>query len=392
MQTSIQVLLPLLTLLGLLPFWAIASRPVHCPTNDTGGKWTSNLPPIAKFPRQEHITLFIPPANILIIGGIIPSPNSDPTNPWPTTDLVQLYDTAATPGGSNWTELPHLPIPLNHANAAYVNGRIYVLLGLEVTADGSWRGTPRSWVLDFEKWRICSGANTGKKLRKVCAKPILWEELPTLPEDLVPRGSAAVGVHGDKIYLAGGMTVLQAWQGGMQDSVGSVVVFDTHRKRWVTEVNKKINDLPAPRDHAGVAVVEGIMYVLGGRDHGQVNVRDTVFALDIRSEKAASKGWRIKEGRMPTARGGVAAAAVGRRIFTFGGEGNSAPGANGVFNQTEAYDVRTDSWQRLGPMRLPRHGTYAAAVDGKIYIPGGGVQIGAGPVDVFDAFEPCIEG
>ncbi|KAM7214563.1 galactose oxidase [Rhypophila decipiens] len=386
MQTFIHVLLPFLT---LLPFWAIATKPIHCQTNNAaGGKWTSDLPPIAKFPRQEHITLFIPPSNILIIGGIIPSPNSDPTNPWPTTDLVQLYDTA-TPGGSNWTELPHLPIPLNHGNAAYVKGKIYVLLGLEVTADGSWRGTPRSWVLDFEKWRICS---SGKK-HKVCAAakpPVLWEELPTLPKDLVARGSAAVGVYGDKIYLAGGMTVLQPWQGGMQDSVGSVVVFDTHRKRWLTEVNKKVDDLPAPRDHAGVAVVEGIMYVLGGRDHGQVNVRDTVFALDIRSEKAASKGWTIKKGRMPTARGGIAAAAVGKRIFTFGGEGNSEPGANGVFNQTEAYDVGTDSWQRLGPMRLPRHGTYAAAVGGRIYIPGGGVQTSAGPVDVVDAFEPCI--
>jgi N-acetylneuraminic acid mutarotase len=92
---------------------------------------------------------------------------------------------------------------------------------------------------------------------------------------------------------------------------------------------------------------------------------------------------------MPTARGGIAAAAVGTTIYTFGGEGNVVDGVNTVFDQVEAYDTRRDRWQRLAPMPIPRHGTAAVAVGGTIYIPGGGNRGGGSPMDVNDAFRAC---
>uniref|UniRef100_UPI0035E2C464 kelch repeat-containing protein n=1 Tax=Actinophytocola algeriensis TaxID=1768010 RepID=UPI0035E2C464 len=72
----------------------------------------------------------------------------------------------------------------------------------------------------------------------------------------------------------------------------------------------------------------------------------------------------------------------------FGGEGNPAPGSNHIFRETEVYDTRKDQWKKLAPMPLPRHGTAAAAIDGTIYIPGGGHQAGGAPVDVVDAYRP----
>jgi N-acetylneuraminic acid mutarotase len=126
------------------------------------------------------------------------------------------------------------------------------------------------------------------------------------------------------------------------------------------------------------------MYVLGGRDHGQGNVRDTVFALDLCDLKA---GWKTRAARMPTARGGVAAGIVGTKVFTFGGEGDNSVDS-GVFNEVEAYDTVADKWETAGTMEIPRHGTYAVGIEGKVYIPGGGTVQGGGPVANFDVFVP----
>jgi N-acetylneuraminic acid mutarotase len=186
-----------------------------------------------------------------------------------------------------------------------------------------------------------------------------------------------MGVRGTKIYLAGGMRTLTPGPGGLQDTVATVSSYDVVTGRW-----ESLPSLPQARDHVGGAIVGGTFYVLGGRDRGQVNVRDTVYAFDLRARR-----W-IERAPMPTARGGIAAAAVGSTIYTFGGEGNPAEGSNGVFAQTEAYDTERNRWQRLAPMPVPRHGTAAVAVGGTIYIPGGGDAAGAAPMDVIDAFRP----
>ncbi|HTV22401.1 MAG TPA: kelch repeat-containing protein, partial [Polyangiaceae bacterium] len=53
---------------------------------------------------------------------------------------------------------------------------------------------------------------------------------------------------------------------------------------------------------------------------------------------------------------------------------------SGVFDDIEAYDAATDSWQALPPMLEPRHGLAAAALDGRIYLPGGASAQGFGAV------------
>ncbi|KAK3368504.1 kelch domain-containing protein [Podospora didyma] len=317
------------------------------------GSWTDTAP-IAIAPRQEHSTVAVNHSSIAIIGGIVP--------PSITTDLVQVYDIHS----NQWRSLPPIPKALNHPNVAAVDGKIYVLGGLAETANSTWGAVSNCWVLDL------TGDATS------------WRALAPLPAGEV-RGSAAIGIHSHIIYLAGGMSVLVLQQGGEQGSVDTVSAFDTLSEKWVT-LPEAAKHLPAPRDHVGGAVVGDTFYVLGGRDHGQTNVRDTVFSLELRT--MGKGGWKTKSGRMPTARGGVAAAAVGTKVYTFGGEGNPAPGSNGVFNQTEAYDTETDTWERLAPMELPRHGTSAAAIGGRVYIPGGGIVQGGAPVNHSDVFWP----
>ena len=333
-------------------FWLTVSAGVGLAKPCEGGFWR-DLAPIALTPRQEHVTVPLPPSSLAILGGIVPAGEI-----FNTTDIVQIYDIQK----DAWRSAAPMPVPLNHANAASLDGKIYLLGGLAVAPDGAWRAIPDSWVYD-----VASST---------------WQAIEPMPSNEA-RGSAAVGVYNKTIFLAGGMTVLSVIS-GEQASVDIVSAFDTVSGRWLA-LPAAATKIPGARDHAGGAVVGDSFFVLGGRDRGQANVRDTVFALDVKNLDA---GWKTKVSKMPTARGGLAAAAVGAKVYTFGGEGNSAEGSSGVFNETEAYDTTSDSWAVLPPMKLPRHGTSATTIGGRIYIPGGGISIGGHPVDNVDVYEP----
>jgi N-acetylneuraminic acid mutarotase len=308
--------------------------------------------------RQEHTTLFLPPSTIAILGGIVPT--NDASLVWATTSLMQFYSIST----NTWTTKASIPIPLNHLNAAVVDGKVYLLGGL---AEESSRG--RAWRAIASSWVYSPSTDS-------------WVSLPNVPSNQL-RGSAAVGVYDKKIYLAGGVTDLELYGNSTQRTVSVVSIFDTVTQKWL-DVPQAAKNLPEGRDHAGAAVVGDKMYVLGGRNNGQGNIKDTVFLLDLCDVKA---GWKISEAKMPTARGGVAAGVIGRKVYTFGGEGNKEV-ESGVFDQVEAYDTVKDTWERVGTMKVPRHGTYAVGVRGKVYIPGGGIVQGGGPVADFDVFEP----
>ncbi|CAO2653374.1 Nn.00g027850.m01.CDS01 [Neocucurbitaria sp. VM-36] len=331
------------------------ASPSHSPTRPPS--WTL-LAPIPLFPRQEHTTVFLPPSTIAILGGVIPSNTSDP--PVDTTSLMQFYFI----NNDTWTTKAPVPRALNHLNAAVVNGKIYVLGGLAETGEKlrTWRAVPDSWVYS---------PSTDS-----------WEEVPGLPAGEA-RGSAAVGVYKHAIYLAGGLIDTELFPGGKEHAVPIVSIFDTRTSTWLP-VPDATRNIPESRDHAGAAVVGSKMYILGGRNGGQLNVRDIVFVLDLRNLEG---GWETGSARMPTPRGGVAAGVVGSKIFTFGGEGNTAV-ASGVFDQVEVYNTRRDTWESIGKMRLPRHGTYAVGVGKRVCIPGGGVLQGGAPVVDFDVFTP----
>lgn len=318
------------------------------------GTWTY-LDPIPHHPRQEHATVAVSSTTLYVLGGIVDYLANQTTDP--TTALVQSY---SIPNNS-WRSAASLPMPINHANAAVVNGKIYVLGALAPDPDWYWRAVPDCWVYTPEE--------------------DAWEVLPPMPASLA-RGSAAVGVHGTTIYLAGGQLLLDVFH-NVLSTVDTVSAYDTATGSW-TLLPAAARSLPAPRDHAGAAVVGDTFYVLGGRAFSQANVSNAVFALDLCNME---RGWRTREATMPTARGGVSTGVVGDKVYIFGGEGNAADGSKGLFNQTEAYDTVMDSWERLMPMEVPRHGTSAVGVRERIYIPGGGILQSGAPVATFDSFQ-----
>ncbi|PYI16244.1 galactose oxidase [Aspergillus violaceofuscus CBS 115571] len=348
-----------LTVLGLV---GVATAAPSC----SPGQWV-NLTSIPQ-PRQEHATAAIGDSIIAIVGGIIPTANSTAT-----TDLVQLYDVTT----DIWRTVAPAPHKVNHANAAGVGDKLYLLGGLVETPLSP--GMTMNWVAT----RACYVYDPAVDA---------WSEIVSMPSG-TEKGSAVVGVHGEMIYLAGGMTVLQT---GYQDAVTSVIALNTTSGSW-QRLDAAAAELPESRQHAAGAVIGDSFYVVGGRRYGQLYHKDTVFELDL-TDLAA--GWSTSVGRMPVSQGGLSGGAVGGNFYAFGGEGN-IDAATGVFNQTQKYDPQSQKWTELAPMPVPRHGTQAVGLGDRVYIPGGGLQqdgksvsVDGGPVTFqhptahFDAYCP----
>jgi N-acetylneuraminic acid mutarotase len=71
---------------------------------------------------------------------------------------------------------------------------------------------------------------------------------------------------------------------------------------------------------------------------------------------------------------------VNKKLYVFGGEDPR------LFSEVEMYDPSVDRWQRLSPMRTPRHGIFAAVIGNAIYIPGGAIAQGFGATDVNEVY------
>jgi N-acetylneuraminic acid mutarotase len=76
-------------------------------------------------------------------------------------------------------------------------------------------------------------------------------------------------------------------------------------------------------------------------------------------------GWELLP-PTPTARTEVAVVNHQDKIYLIGG---FTP--NGISDQVEVYDPKTNSWSTVAPLPSPRHHTTAVSTNGKIYVVGG---------------------
>jgi N-acetylneuraminic acid mutarotase len=252
---------------------------------------------------------------------------------------VVAYD----PGADAWSSFAPLPKELHHVNAAVVGDKIYVV--------GALRDLTFTAVGDVFEYDPASQA---------------WSAKTSMPVD-TQRGASAVGVIGSKIYVVGGLR---------QGAVTDFSAYDAASDTW-----EALPPLPAPRDHLVGGAAGGVFYAIGGRD-GQIDkIEGAVYAFD------PNAGMWLTRAPMLTPRGGAAAALVGGRFLVAGGEGDkSSP--KGVFKEVEAYDPAKDEWTSLTPMLTPRHGTGAAELDGKLYVPGGADKKSFSAVDTVEVYVP----
>lgn len=130
---------------------------------------------------------------------------------------------------------------------------------------------------------------------------------------------------------------------------------------------------PSTSNH-GSAVVDGLLYVIGG--NSRITDRTAVYDPDTDTWSA--------EAPMPLGpRTYLACAAVGTTIYAIGGSTNAS--GSGHLDRVEAYDTLTDTWSTRAPLPGgPRQRLVAAEVGGKVYAIAGWDGSYLGTVEEYD--------
>ncbi|PIQ20768.1 MAG: galactose oxidase [Cytophagales bacterium CG18_big_fil_WC_8_21_14_2_50_42_9] len=255
---------------------------------------------------------------------------------------LDVYDTKT----NKWERKADAPIEMNHFQAVTYNDEVYVIAAFQ----GKYpHETPISRIYIYNP------------------KQDKWREGPEIPAERL-RGSAGVTVYKDKIYLVAGIT------DGHYD--GHVTWFDEYDPK--TNSWRKLPDAPHARDHVSISIADDKLVVAGGRKStARINkvVELTVPEVDIYDFKKGEWKTLPATSNIPTQRAGNSAVTLGNKVLIIGGESTQKIS----HNQTEAFDVRTGTWQTLTPMNTGRHGTGAIVYKNKVYIAAGSANAGGGP-------------
>lgn len=315
----------------------------------------ADAPPAARWSRvadasvaRQEIYPAVLDGRIVVAGGILSQAPG-------FTDLVEAYD----PKTDRWSTLAPLPEGRHHIALATAGGKLYGIGGFS-GAIPDWRAHASVFVYDPRAAR--------------------WSSGPSLPQ---PRAEGVVASIGERIFFIGGRvpTRPDADHIGEHADTSRAEALDVRTGRW-----ERIADAPSARNSAAAAVIDGRIYVAGGRRMvAQEDGRQRpVNVASLEVYDPATDRWETRA-PMPQAQGGLAAASHGGKLYVFGGE-QFVPAAR-VFAEAWVYDPRTDRWSALPPMPTPRHGHGAALVGERIYLMGGGEKVGVAASRVQEALE-----
>ena len=282
----------------------------------------------------------------IVTGGGLVSRQGQPLH---IEDRTAFFDPAA----DRWEQGPSLPAPRHHPMFIAGDADLYVVGGYARTEAGEWSITTTTWVL-------AAGA-----FKAVAALPSPQAE--------------AVGVgRGETLHLITGRTPGGEANGGWNDQADTDrhLIYHVGDDRW--EVGRPC---PMARNSAAAAVLDGAIWVAGGRtvSGGGTGRLDRYSPADDRWDTLAPIPASPATGQQVG--GGLAMAAASGRLVAFGGEWfrpRVEGGGGGVFAETWIYDPAADRWEAGPPMRTPRHGLAAAAVDDVVYAIAGGEVVSGG--------------
>jgi len=285
------------------------------------------------------------PYNIIVnAGGLTPS---GPNN---VTDKVTFYD----PLYDAWGYGEDLPEARHHIALVNNNGYLYGVGGFARDANGGWQMRSNCW--------------------RIGAIDEQWDEMRPMPH---PKAEMVCASLNGLIHVVGGRAPYGSQNSEWSHHIDTDEhwIYDAAADRWHT-----LAPLPTPRNSSAGAVVNGVLYVIGGRtvNDGNSAVVEVYDSLSDRWNRAAP---------MPKAQGGLAAAVMNGKIYAFGGEYFS-PGSGGVFAEAWEYNPRSDHWRAVAAMPRRRHGLGAVTIDNAIYVMGGAANVSGGNTSAaLDKFE-----
>ena len=318
------------------------------------GKWLK----LAPFPQPaEEISGAAAGGRMYVFAGLAPI--------WKPVGMVYEYD----PRTDKWTKKRPMALPSHHVAFTEFRGKIYAFGGFVLPESG-----PPGWTPINNAWEYDPAADT-------------WQALAPMPSK---RGSSLAAVVDDRIYVIGGATTIPGsketavYPTRPHMSVGTVEEYDPASNTW-----RERSAMPTPRNHAAIGVVNGKIYVIGGR----VGAAFIGLASDIsvvEEYDPATDQWSGPRARMPIARSAIGAGVDGGRIYVAGGEYQD-PHMMATFRAVEAYDPASNTWTEMPPMPVSRHGLAVGVIGNRLHVISGDVQSAGTGVEVstgeHDAFE-----
>lgn len=239
---------------------------------------------------------------------------------------------AYDPETDTWTRLPDLPVETNHPGITTWNGNVVVAGGY--TSDGA---NAHSGI-----WALRPG-------------DAQWTQIGTLPHAMGAFGFASVP---NEIVLCGG--AIDALNGHPTDETW---VWSPESDTWTGR-----SPIPRGREHLAMVARDGLIYVAGGRVHGQASP-ELGSALDIYDP--VSDSW-IAGNPLDPPRSGLNGANTSAGIVVAGGETPTD-----VFDDVNLLDPATGEWIALPALPVPVHGVAVAALGGNLFSLGGSKSAGA---------------
>src|SRR5258708_653740 len=195
------------------------------------GKWTK----LAAFPEPaEELLGASAGGKMYVFCGLAPG--------WKPLGMVYEYD----PATDKWSKKKPMPLASHHVSFTEHKGKIYAFGGFVLPQSG-----PAAWVPIDNAWEY-DPANDS------------WRALAPLP---TKRGSPVAVSVGEKIYVVSGAGVLPGspavHPARPHYSVPAVEEYDPVANTWRARA-----PIPTPRNHAVAGVVNGKIYVIGGRVGG----------------------------------------------------------------------------------------------------------------------------
>lgn len=172
------------------------------------------------------------------------------------------------------------------------------------------------------------------------------------------RTEIAAATLDGKIYAVGGFN---------KPSLSNVLDFAVSRDVEVydpaTDTWSTTTPLPEGRHHAGIAALDGFLYIIGGFSKSGFSVWHAVNT--VYQFNPATQTWRELT-PMPTARGALGVTVYQGQIYAIGGyDGEQNSGA------TEIYDPQTKTWSTAAPLLAPRDHLAVIATGSRIFAIGG---------------------
>ncbi len=239
------------------------------------------------------------------------------------------------PVSNSWSGLREMPKGVTHSGVATDGQYIYY-------AGGYVENSNRTGQIfaTTEVWRYDPVTNT-------------YQAMPALPAG---RASGALQYTNGELHFISGTNLSRQdvgdhWMLNLANGATS----------WVVKTS-----LPNPRNHAGSAVVNGLIYYLGGSLGQDPN---PITQNQLHAYNAQTNSW-TQLANLPAGRNHISAGivVVGNRFIMVGGDASFNNSQQTVY----AYAPATNTWSQLTNFPVRRHSGVAGVIDNVIYYTTGG--------------------